>query len=369
MITPRQALRYAIDKQLGGPGLTPDRRMAEALRARRCRNVFFNAVAPVVDSGTALPDTIVAAQTQPFGNPVIITDILNFDEPYVTGFYPGVIWQLLRIFTSGVGYQEDFFGAGNLLCSLFAVGHNQSNVVANLDAPSIRQHFMPYLMRPGQIFQANWELLDVGSIPGARTAVCPELDFRGLRVLKADDPRGQLCDSLLKAVCSYIDRYNSETFILDLHIPIADFPAAGALRTYTTPLQERPLLIYGIGTNINGAQVTFRDDASRWEFVVPPVPPRQAVLAGVLTPGVYPQIAGVPLGGFVANNADATVNEAYNMLPVPHLLEPNTALTFRLTNGLRPDGTTGANQQVMNTTSNSLHSTGGGHIALLCRTV
>lgn len=367
MITPQQNLRLLIDKQLGGPGLTSDRRMADALKARRCRNMFFNCIAPVVDVATAPADVIVASQTQQFGAPVIVTDMLNFDEPYLTGFFPGVIWQLLRVFTSGVGYQEDFFGAGNLLCSLFTAGHYQSNGVADKDAPSMKQFFAPYLMRPGQIFQANWEFMDAASLN--RTALNPELDFRALRVLDKQDPRGQLCDSLLKSVCAYIERYSSETFILDLSIPIANFPAAGDTQVYTTPLQERPLLIYGIGTNINGAQVTFRDDALRWEFVNPPIFPTNTVVAGTLAPGVYPAgQQGIPLN-VVACNGDATIHEAYNMLPVPHLLEPNTALTFRLTNGLRPDGTTGAYQQAMNTNSNSLHSTGGGHIALLCRTV
>ena len=86
MITAKQALRYLIDKQLGGPGLTREARMRDAVRARRCRNLFFNAVAPTVESGTALADTIVQAQTQPFGSPLIVTDILNFDEPYQWAF-------------------------------------------------------------------------------------------------------------------------------------------------------------------------------------------------------------------------------------------------------------------------------------------
>jgi hypothetical protein len=369
MITAQQALRYSIDKQLGGPGLTADARMRDALRARRCRSLFFNAIAPVVDSATAVADNIVQAQTEPFGQPVIITDILNFDEPYVAGFYPGVIWELMRVFTSGVGYQEDFFSAGSFTCSLFTAGHYQSNVVANLDAPSIKQYFMPYLMRPGQIFQFNWELMDIASIPGTRTAVCPEADLRSIKVLDARDPLGQLCGTLLKSVCLYIERYNAETFILDLDIPTASFPAVGTTGVFTTPLQERPLLIYGIGTNINGAQVTFRDDALRWEFVITGRAPTQAIVAGAPVAGVYPLINGMPLSGAIACNGDGTIHEAYNMLPVPHLLEPNTALTFRLTNGLRPDGTTGAYQQTMDTTSNSLHSTGGGHIAFLCRTV
>ena len=368
MITSQQHLRHLITQQLGGPGLSASQRLADAKRARRCRNLYFSAMAPVVDKATAVPDNIVAAQTQPFGIPLIVTDILNFDEPYRVGFFPGVIWELLRVFTSGVGYQEDFFGAGNFLCSLFTLGHYQSDTAANTDAPSTKTNFMPYLMRPGQIFQFNWEVLDFASLPGAAVAFNPEADFRALHVLPKEDKLGDLCGTLKQQVCAYIERYNSETFILDLRIPETSFPATGATATFSTPLQERPLLVYGIGTNISGAQVTMRDDGLRWEFCIAPTPPTQAIVAGAPVPGVYPNIAGLPLN-VVACNGDATLHEAYNMLPVPHLLAPSTSITFRLTNGLRPDGTTGAYQQTMDTDSNSLHSTGDGHIALLCRTV
>lgn len=373
MITAQQNLRYLIDKKLGGPGLTADARMRDAIRARRCRNLFWNAVAPVVNqNGLAVPnDVIVQAQTQPFGAPVIITDILNFDEVFLQGFYPGLVSQLLRLFTSGVGYQEDFFGAGSLLCSLFTLGHYQSNVAAlGMDAPSIKQHFMPYLLHTGEIFQASWELMDFGggAFGQQRISFNPEIDFRGVRVLAPDDKQGQLCDTLLKSVCAYVERYNSETFILDLAIPTASFPAAGSTAVFTTPLQERPLLVYGIGTNIEGAQVRMRDDNLQWEFVVPPIPPTQTVTGAGLVNGAYPLINGIPLN-VVAANGDATLREAYNMLPVAHLLAPNTGLTFRLTNGLRPDGLTTTFTQTMDTIDNFGDSTGGGHIALLCRTV
>lgn len=368
MLTAQQNFRHAINKQLGAPGLTADMRMADAIKARRCRNLFFTAMAPVISKAACPADVRVQAQTRPFGTPLIVTDILNFSEPLRHGFFPGVIWELMRVFTSGVGYQEDFFGAGNFLCSLFTLGHYQSNGVADTDAPSTKQHFIPYLLRTGQILQFNWELLDYAAIPGVESAFNGEAHVRALRVLEADDKLGDLCGILRSQVCAYIERYDPETFILDLSIPTADLPAAGATRSYTTPLQERPLLVYGIGTNINGAQVTFRDDGLRWEFCITPTVPGQAIVAGAPALGNYPAIAGIPLTA-VACNGDATIHEAYNMLPVPHLLAPNTALTFRLTNGLRPDGTTGAYQQSINTNSNSLHSTGGGHIALLCRTV
>src|SRR5258705_13898437 len=101
MITAKQMFRALVDQQLGGPGMTTAKRMQDAIQARRCRNLFFNAMAPVVFKGVE-PDIIVASQTQPFGSLIIVTDILNFDEHYIFWFYPGVILQLMWIFTIGV---------------------------------------------------------------------------------------------------------------------------------------------------------------------------------------------------------------------------------------------------------------------------
>lgn len=367
MITAKQAFKAAVNKQLGGAGLSAEQRLADAVKARRCRNVFLAAMGPVVRKAGCPPDVLVQAQTKITAAPTIITDILNFDEPYVVGFFPGVIWQLSRVFVTGNGPQEDFFGAGNSLCSLFMMGHYQSNPATGTDAPSTKMHFMPYLLKPGQTVQFNWEFLDFASIPGGGTAVNPIGLIRGLQVLRPDDELGMLCGALKQQVCGYIERWDPETFILDIEIPTAQFPAAGVTRVFSTPLQERPLLVLGIGTNINGAQVLMRDDGLRWEFVFPPVPPTLAIIAGAPTQGNFAVTQGIPLSA-VANNGDATIHEAYNMLPVPHLLAPNTSLSFYLTNGLRPN-TVGGYQQTMNTTSNSGHETGNGHISLLCRTV
>lgn len=449
MLTAREQFRHLVDRELGEPGLTRERRMQEALIARRCRNLFWNCIAPVVTGGAAIAaDTIVQAQTKPFGAPVIVTDILNFDEVYRSGFFQGVVWTLMRLFTSGIGAQSDFFGAGNFTNSLMTLGHYQSNATLNTDAPSLKAHFMPYLMPTGEIFQVNWELLDIGGpngnvetaavavggagyslgdiltlttggtgatvqvtgvLAGVVTSVAiittgsgyaagvsataggtgagatititvtpstvvrarynAEADFRGIQVLQESDPYGQLCGNLHEAVCRYISGSEPETFILDLEVPTTSFPASGDTAVFNVEAQERPLLIYGIGTNINGAQISMRDPSCQWEFaVVNPVTPTEVINAGVLGPGLYPNMQGVPIN-VMCGNGDLTYHEAYNMLPVPHLLAPNTSLAVRLLNGLRPDGTTGAYTQTMNTTSNFGNSTGNGHIAFLCRTV
>jgi len=369
MITPRQNFRFLIDKALGGPGLTPQARLQDALLARRCRNFYFNAMAPVItDNSGAFPaDVIVQAQTKPFGWPMIVTDILNFDEPYVPGFYFGVVFQLMRVFITP---DEDFFASGNFTDSLMTLGHYQSDprvplVFPKADAPSIKQHFMPYLQKPGTIWQVSWEFLDANT---PRHIINPEADFRAVQVLDKDDSYGQLCGRVRDAVCGYINNRDVETTIIDLEIPTTSFPAAGASATFVTPQQERPLLVYGFSTNINGAQVLIRDTDTQWNFCATPVAPHLTIDAGAPVAGVYPAIQGLPINT-VLGNGDLTRQEAYNMLPVPHLLAPNTSLAFTLINGLRPDGTTGTYTQTMDTVNNNLFSTGNGHIALLCRTV
>lgn len=367
-IGPKEVFRHLVNRQLlGGEGVPASLRFEDAIKARRCRNLCFSAMAPVItNAGGAIPaDVLVQAKTQPFAAPVIITDILNFDEPVRSGFYFGVVWQLLRIFTSGAGLQQDFFGAGNFTNSLMTLGHYQSIATINTDAPSIKQHFMPYILQPNEIFEINWEFMDVGV---ARSLVNPEVDFRGVQVLGANDAYGQLCGKLKEQVCNYIKRYDPETFYLTKKLPLAGFPAAGATVTLNTDVQERPLLILGIATNINGAQFQLYDQTVFWRFAVPPTRPLTTVSGGASVVGNYPNLASLPIN-VLASNSDLTFHEAYYMFPVPHLLAPNTALQIQLTNGLRPDGLTATFTQTMNTTNNEGRSTGEGYVTFLCRSV
>lgn len=367
-IGPKEVFRHLVNRQLlGGAGVPAVSRFEDAVKARRCRNLCFSAVAPVItNAGGAIPaDTLVQAKTQPFASPVIVTDILNFDEPVRAGFYFGVVWQMVRLFTSGAGLQQDFFGAGNLTNSLMTFGHYQSNATISTDAPSIKNHFMPYLLQPNEIFEVTWEFMDLDV---ARDQVNPELDFRGVQVLGQGDVYGQLCGKLKEQVCAYIKRYDTETSLLTIRVPLADFPAAGRTLTLNTEIQERPLLVLGIATNINGAQFQLYDNSVFWRFCVPPVTPMTTIDAGVSVAGNYGNIVSLPINAFTGN-ADLTFHEAYYMFPVPHLLAPNTTLQVELTNGLRSDGLTGTFTQTMNTINNNNRSTGEGYITFLCRTV
>ncbi len=369
LLGPKEAFRHLVNRELsgGGEGVPMNARFADAVKARRCRNMFWSAMGPVISqSGGVIPaDTIVQAKTKPFANPVIVTDILNFDEPVTGGFYFGVVWQMIRLFTSGAGLQQDFFGAGNLTNSLMSLGHYQSNTTADTDAPSIKQHFVPYILQPNEIFEIAWEFMDVGVI---REQVNPEIDFRGVQVLSPKDAYGSLCGKLKEQVCNYIKRWDTETFFLTRKLALADFPAAGATVTLNTEIQERPILILGIATNINGAQMQLFDNSVFWRFCVPPTVPQTVVNGGVSGAGNYPSMPSLPINT-LTGNSDLTLHEAYYMFPVPHLLAPNVALQIELTNGLRPDGLTATFTQTMNTTNNFGRSTGEGYITFLCRTV
>lgn len=372
-LTAKESLRYLIDRQLGLARNPPrTRRLEEALLARRCRNVIFGAMAPVV-YGATVPDLVVTAQTEPFADPIIVTDVLNYSEPdarLILGIFTDNIASLMRVFVTGTSAPEDLFAAGNFTPSCWTLGHyrNVSEAFATpWEAPSLKAHFSPYMLRPGSILRAEWELLDypVNGTPQYHG----ELHCRGIRVLRPDDPYGQICGKLRGQVCDYIDRFDPETAIITIRIPESDFPAAGQSRRYHTPAQERPLLVLGMASNIGGAQVQMRDDSTHTNFVTSMRPPRMALNGGVEVVGTYPNnIVGIALY-VLAANSDMTQHEAYNMFPVPHLLAPNTQLDITLTNGLRPNGNAATFEQSMTTINNVGVTTGDGFISLLCRTV
>jgi hypothetical protein len=378
MITAKEQFSIAINKALGQPGLSKERRMREVVEARRCRNVFFNAIAPVAFSLPFPSSVKVQAVTRSFGHPIIVTDMLNYTEALITGnWFSGINFEL-QIYLSGLGNKEDFFGcASSPLPSFLTLGHEQNAQPVlgfnGLDGPSNKINFMPYILRTGEVFEINWNIVGPLGDPPATQLNC-EADFRGVVVLPENDPYACLKGRVLDSVCAYIDRHEPETFLLDIRIPQADFPTAGNTRAYPAELQDRPLLIMGIGSNIDGAQVRFRDVAAQWEFTFAPIMPQLAFngATGQFVNGLYPKVAGIPLY-VVAPDTRLTARDAYYMLPVPHFVEPNGLLEFQLTNGLRPRGTAPTYQQAMAVNGfigADVDLQGGdGHITLLCRTV
>lgn len=371
--TGRQAFRYAIEKTLGNGGFTVQRRTDEVMLARRCRNIFFNALAPEVGRTGAgvVPNTIVEAQTQQYGFPIIVTDVFNYAGNLLNLSY----WQnpnfLVRLFTTEDSAGVDFFGSDNLTDVVQTLTHMRNSFSPTIvDGPSNQCRFMPYLLRVGQTIRARWNILSFTS-PGTVFWVCPELDFRGVTVLPERDPYACLTGRVYDTVCEYIATSEPETVILDLTVPAVSLSGTiGEAREFATEPQQRPLLVYGIATNINGVQLQIRDLATQWQFCSVGPQSTVAMSAGVPVPFIGPSLqGGVPIY-LGASNSELTNRDAYHMLAVPHFLEPNNSLVFRLTNGLRPNAVT-ANvyQQVYNV--NGLFGLGNeeGRISLLCRTI
>lgn len=376
MITAREQFSVAIRKGLGQPGLSKAQRLRDVNDARRCRNIFFNAIAPVA-FGLPFPSSVqLQATSRAFGFPIIITDILNYTEALITGnWFSGVNFEL-QVYLTGVGAKEDFFGvAASPLPSYLTLGHDANATPLagfnGLDGPSTKINFVPFILKTNQVFEFNWNIVaPLGDPPG--TEINCEADFRGVVVLPESDPYACLKGRVRDSVCAYIDRHEPQTFLLDIPVPINQFPAAGVTVAFPAELQDRPLLILGIGSNIDGAQVNVRDVACQWDFCTPPIMPRLAFngATGLFVNGLYAKMAGVPLY-LIAPDTRMTFRDAYNLLPIPHFLEPGGLLEFRLTNGLRPRGSAATYQQAMTTNGamGTAFAEGGGHITVLCRTV
>lgn len=383
MVTPREQFAAAIRKAMGQPGLTKAQRLNEVIRARRCRNIFWNAIAPIAFDVPFFPPTppTLQAITRQFGFPIIVTDILNYSEANIiqTGAtFIGISYEL-RVFLAGLGNKEDFFGCADApLASFLTLNHEQNanpnNDIAGADAldwPSVKINFAPFLQRVGQTFEFNWFL--IGALDTApETQINCEADFRGITVLPTSDPYACLHDRAKSAVCSYIDSQEPETFLLNVRVPVADFPAPGESIALVTEPQDRPLLILGAGSNIDGAQLELRDLGCQWDFTVKPQPSPLAFdgVTGTFVNAISPPLNGVPLY-LVAPDTRMTNRDAYNLFSVPHFLEPLTSLQIRLTNGLHPNGNAATYQQVMETNGamGRVFEEGPGHITFLCRTV
>jgi hypothetical protein len=115
-----------------------------------------------------------------------------------------------------------------------------------------------------------------------------------------------------------------------------------------------------------------RDLSTQWDFCLPPLPPELAFngATGLFQTAVSPPYVGVPIY-LIAPDTKLTERDAYNILPVPHLLEPGAVMQFSLTNGLRPEGDSNTYQQTMavNGTQGTIFAGGDGFITMLCRTV
>lgn len=178
--------------------------------------------------------------------------------------------------------------------------------------------------------------------------------LRGVRALGADNPYSYFTASTDREIRDYISGTQPETFFLEATLPIASFPALGATVQIKTPQMERPLLVLGATSNVEGVQAELVDESKYYTFTFADKP--ISLVAGI------PLYKAPPLSVW-ACNSDFRNPNTYNMWAVPHLLERGSQLIIRLTNGLTPD-TTGTFTESIRTKSEQ-----DARIVFLCRTV
>lgn len=202
----------------------------------------------------------------------------------------------------------------------------------------------------------NGATLTGGSLAAATDAVNLHLQsgVRSVRVLPNDNPYAYAGASNDAAIRNYIEGSEPETFFLEAVLPFPNFPAVGGTIQIKTPQMERPLMVLGASTNLEGVQADLVDESKYYQFTVADQPLTKQPLV--------PLYKSPPLSLWAAN-ADFRNYNLYHMWAVPHLLDRGCQFVIKITNGLTPD-TAGTFTEIARTKSEQY-----GRITFLCRTV
>ena len=366
----------ALELMRSCPVLTEQERYEQVLIAQKLRNIFFTVTGfPIpVNAGATLTRN---AYTTPFSQPTVITDVISmFDfkinDPGLANWnnnMPRFLLQLLEFGGDG-SYGADFFGLSSLQTSPqeFIVGHekNYSAALGDIAVPdeqlfdTLGKHleFAPRLLKPYQRLQARWLLNNNMPTTGPEPQLTPQLGFRGVRTLETSNPYGYLTPRVNAEVKAYIKHNDPETFLLELQIPFAGLPTLGATSLpFRTEPNERPLLVLGAISNLEGCQADLYDESKYHLFTI--------IDKRTNEPGVFvPEYKSIPLALWCPSNDFRNPN-MYHMWAVPHFLEPRAQLLVTLTNGLQPASTGGGTWQIPAATRSSQAA----RIVFLCRTV
>lgn len=384
--TDRDMLRLMTTQQLRkaanlgeGVSLTPDERYTQARFAQQMRNFWFTATgAPLrnTNGGAALS---TFATTNTYAEALIITDILShqdykFDTTNPLD-WPGQATNLSRFLLrivrdSGAAYGEDYFGLDGPVGQEFITKHEKNNAqgiptitlagaTRLFDTQSKFLGLVPRLLAPYETLRATWvtnvnnDFADLGN-----NAFSPQLGFRAVKALLADNPYSYFSERLDKEIKRYIAETVPETFFLELTFPFANLQARGAnlQLVVETDQQQRPLLVLGACSNLEGAQARLEDRSKSYRFTSLDQQ-TWATLANL-----NPLYKDVPLNLW-APNTDMRATNLYNMWPVPHLLEPGATLRVTLSNGLMPNLVQVAQQAAATRNAQDVR------ITFLCRTV
>ncbi len=365
-------VRVLHEWETGTQILTPQKRLEQMYRAHRMRNFIFSVGVGNFDGtfgGTVRFQGIGKGKTPPFADDLVLTDLYWSDQCYTqtTMSNPLIGGRVNIIGTPGV-YAEDFFGAGQFLPLNF-IGHVSPDTArlgfANVDVPSRAMDFVPRYLRAGEYLQieAAVDPFDSGTNPLSNSIPIIAV-FDSVKALCENEPYACPSPNVLEQCERYVKVQDRETFILDIRIPQTSFPALRREQKYKTEPNARPLLIWGIASNISGAQIQIRDDAKQYSFTANYPQVEFLFIEGNNTLFNDPTAFNdtyTPIWGVAPSTSDMQIASSYKWLPVPHFLEPNSSLVVTLKNGLR------WYNQPMNVGSNI--TTAPGHISFMCTTL
>lgn len=348
--------------------LTGEERYAQAKFAQSVRNFWFTATGAPFSGGAPSGPPFVG-QTPRLSEPVVVADILSMVDyiDQTTGGAPGteppgrVLVQAQEYGGRHGAYGEDLFSLSSPTFQEFLFKHEknrstQGGALATLeDIQGKLLNFVPRLLEPYQNIQARWSfnpLLD------QQLAVTPQLGLRAVRSLAIDNPYTYLKVRADEAIKRYINGSNPTTFFLELEIPFAKFPVLGiGEAVFKTEQSDRPLLVLGACSNIEGAQARLYDESQYYDFTLIDQP--------INWPPKTPFYRYVPLNLWAPNTDWRTAN-LYNMFPVPHFLEPGAQLTVTIVNGYLVQFNAGGGFFLQPIATRNSQE---GRISFLCRTV
>jgi len=189
--------------------------------------------------------------------------------------------------------------------------------------------------------------------------VFPHVGFRGLRVLQESDPYATLDNLATRSITNYINGANPETFFLEVKTTLASLGAIGTGSVdLRTAQQDRPLLVLGAASNVDGCQIRMSSEKDYYQFTYQEKPAAMQ----------FPDAATYhdPPLMLIAPNTDYRNTSLFNMWPVPHLLEAGDSFKIKLSNGCLPGdaSNTGTLTQAANTRGEQ-----DVRITFICRTV
>lgn len=355
-------LRFqACEQLLGCSDLTPEMRYQQARIAQKLRNFWTTATLQPRAAAPNSPTGVrLLARTPALSNAMVLTDIMSMFE-LEARFSPFfVVLEVLEYGGQEHSNGLDYFGLSGKIPQNYLLKHEKNSSIAVVGiggpfsgAPSGRHiACIPRLIAPYQQLEFDWTNTGAGGV--GTDELFLQAGLRMVVPLKEDNSYSYFTTSTDQEIKSYIANNRPETFFMEAQLPFANFPAVGATVSIKTPQQERPLLILGASSNVEGVQAELVDESKYYTFTLADDPLSKTA--------AIPLYKAPPLALW-ACNGDMRNRNIYNMWPVPHLLDRGTQLVIRITNGLTPDST-GTFRETIDT-----RSTQAARITFLCRTV